>query len=212
MTPRSGKSNASLTSTLQVTVNAAGLAPGTYHAAVLITGGDGSQTTVPVSLTVSNGAGKLLLSQTGLTFTAVQGVGVSADQSFQALNAGAGKVRWTSAASLPGPEPLWLSIGNQSGVLQSGTPGTDIPVHVNAGGLAAGTYYGQVLISSPDGDQLAADDYAEERAQSGKIPINSSKYLNNTIGSFLEDGRVAGRTSGHSWRGGAVFRRRVAPN
>jgi uncharacterized protein (TIGR03437 family) len=150
VTPQSGQATPSAPGTVRVTVNPATLAAGTYQASIRVSSDASPTLTVPVIVTVTKGAGKLFLSQAGLTFTAVEGVGVAPDQVFQVLNTGLGRVRWTSAAATVSQESGWLSAGTGTGANDAGSAAIDVPVHVNASGLSAGVYYGKVSITSAD--------------------------------------------------------------
>src|SRR5207247_7694403 len=66
---------AGATAPLLVSVNPAGLAAGVYTGRIVVAFADGSQhLEAPVTLTILGAAPALILSQSGLTFTAVPGV------------------------------------------------------------------------------------------------------------------------------------------
>jgi uncharacterized protein (TIGR03437 family) len=87
----------------------------------------------------------IVASQKGLTFVASTGGGVPASQSFTIVNGGQGTLNWgVSASTLSGGN--WLSVTPASGASPAGNAGPLVQVTVNPSGLAAGDYYGQILI------------------------------------------------------------------
>jgi len=144
----SAAASGSSPATIQVSVAAGALAAGTYSGAIRLQSTTTNETlTVPVTFLVAEAA-KMLLSQRGLSFTGVAGSGVPPSQEFGILNVGSGAMSWTAEAStFSGGN--WLSVSPSSG---SSTAGTLQPpladVRVNAGGLAAGLYSGQVRVTS----------------------------------------------------------------
>jgi sugar lactone lactonase YvrE len=136
---------------LGVSVTAAGLPPASYTGHIALTTDSAGQVTVPVTLTVMSSGGALVPSQTGLTFTAVAGGGVTPPQSFSVLNAGSDPVNWTAAASALSGGPGWLAVtpGMGVSVSQSGSP-APVQVSVDATGLALGSYQGAVTLTPLD--------------------------------------------------------------
>jgi len=94
---------------------------------------------------LSNG---IILSQTGLTFNAVQGGPAPAAQSVTILS-GVGTINFSVSTSTFSGGP-WLSATPAAGTVQFGQPGVVIQASANPAGLSAGTYYGQIQITSPD--------------------------------------------------------------
>jgi uncharacterized protein (TIGR03437 family) len=138
ISPASGTAPANL----QVSVNPAGLSPGSYAGSITIqSGAAGQSVTVPVNLLISSAtAGVILLSQTSLMFRAVEGGGVDPPQAFGALNIGAGAMDWSAQAT-----ETWLRISPASGRSDAGS--TQIPevtVSVDPAGLKAGFYVGLI--------------------------------------------------------------------
>lgn len=134
--------------TVTVGVSARGLRAGTYTGHVELRGG-GQSVRVPVQMVVKAAPrGRILLSQTGLSFTAVAAGGVPAPQSVGVLNAGSGEMSWNAAAStLSGGG--WLRIDTRSGRVDR--PLLDvgfIEVSIDHRGLDAGEYYGRVEVTS----------------------------------------------------------------
>ncbi|MCZ6490028.1 MAG: hypothetical protein O7A06_05805, partial [Acidobacteria bacterium] len=105
---------------------------------------------VPVTMTVSGTAQILLLSQTGLTFTAVSNGGTVPAQSFGVLNTGAGLLNWSvDRSTLSGED--WLTVSPSIGTTDAGT--LEVPlveVSVSAAALEPGEYYGQVQVTSQE--------------------------------------------------------------
>jgi uncharacterized protein (TIGR03437 family) len=128
-------------SALSVTVNAAGLAAGTYAGTVQITsaGASNSPLSIAVTLTVAAAAPTLTVSPPSLSFTYTAGAAVPDAQTIAIANTGTGSVSWTASTS-----DFWLSVANTSGA----APG-QLAVSVNPANLAAGTYTGSVAISAP---------------------------------------------------------------
>lgn len=151
VSPGSGTATPSASVPLQIEANPAGLAPGTYRGSITISS-TGSLTVevriVPVTMTVSSSSQAILLSHTGLTFTAVQQGSVAPPQTFAVLNIGSGAMSWTASATTRSGGP-WLSVTPASGSSIAGSPPPKVTVTVNQTGLAPGRYYGLVQITAP---------------------------------------------------------------
>jgi uncharacterized protein (TIGR03437 family) len=134
---------------LPVTLNPQGLSAGTYRGSIVVRTSDGQQfSTVMVTLTVSPLTQSIVLTQTGLQFTAVSSGTAPPAQSFVVENGGLGTMSWTAVAqSVSGGN--WLSVAPASGSAAAGSTNTPVGVSVNPGSLAAGTYYGLVRVASP---------------------------------------------------------------
>jgi hypothetical protein len=135
-TPASGTTAGNVSAS----VNPGSLAAGTYTGTVSITssGASNSPKTVPVTLTVTAAAlPTLSVSPASLTYTYQIGGSTPAVQAV-ALTSTGGAVSYTTATSA-----TWLSVTPASGT----TPG-NLSVSVNPSGLAAGTYTGNVTITS----------------------------------------------------------------
>jgi uncharacterized protein (TIGR03437 family) len=129
-----------LNTTATVTVNPAGLAPGTYTGAVTLAGA-GQQFVVPVTVTVSSAKLAIEISQTALRFQVAAGATAPPGQSITVLNQGTGSLNWSAKASaLTGS---WLSVAPSSGA-----GGDAATVSVDPTGLAAGDYYGLVKFTA----------------------------------------------------------------
>ncbi len=131
---------------LTITVNPSKLPVGTSTASLLILGTNLQFVTIPITVTVSPTPQTMALSQGGLTFMAIAGGGVTPAQSFSVLNTGTGSFSWTAQAStISGGN--WLSISPASGSSSSTSFGS-VTVAANPAGLAAGVYYGIIVVSS----------------------------------------------------------------
>ncbi len=149
VSPSTGNASAASPGTLTIAATPGTLPAGTYSGTVTIaSAATGDQLIVPVVMAISAAKQIILLSQTGLTFTAVAQGGGVLPQSFGILNAGSGSMNWTAqATTLSGSG--WLSIDSASGTVN--TPLLDVSfvnVQVNAQSLAAGNYYGSIQVSA----------------------------------------------------------------
>jgi uncharacterized protein (TIGR03437 family) len=143
----SGQAAPGKPSTVNIVVSAAALPPGTYLGSVTIQS-NGGQQTIPVIMTVSDIAQAVLLTQTGLSYTAVEKGGVIPPQTFGVINAGAGLMQWTASATTTSGGS-WLQISPASGITDAAGAAPQVTVSVNPAGLAAGNYYGLVRVSAP---------------------------------------------------------------
>jgi N,N-dimethylformamidase beta subunit-like, C-terminal/Domain of unknown function (DUF4082)/Bacterial Ig domain/Viral BACON domain/3-keto-disaccharide hydrolase len=125
--------------TITLSINAAGLAEGTYTANVSVyaPGAAGPPVVIPVTLGVK--VALLAVSPSTLTFFAATGSD-PANQAISITNAGTGNLAWTASADSP-----WIGTSATSGT----APGS-LPVSVNTTGLATGQYQGNVTIASND--------------------------------------------------------------
>ena len=150
VTPPSGSVSSGTASSLQVSVNVAGLADGVYTGSVDVASETtGQAQSVPVTILVTEVSQVLLVSRRGLLFTGVEGGAGVPSQSFAVLNLGEETLAWTAQAStLDGGS--WLSVSPGSG--QSAGNSLEIPeteVQVNVTGLRAGSYSGVVEVRAP---------------------------------------------------------------
>lgn len=151
VSPASGSAAVSTPSIATVTANPGKLPPGTYAGLISVQSAPSKQQVfVPVTMTVHSTAQTIVLSQSGLTISAVAGTTATQQQSFEVLNPGLGALNWSAASSTLSGGNKWLSVSPPTGA--SGPGGTspgEVDVTVNPSGLAAGDYYGQVTITSP---------------------------------------------------------------
>ena len=155
LSPSTGSASAGAPALVTVTINPAGLAPGTYSATISISGGasgtvDAVQ--VPVYATVNRRQRVILISQTGFNFRAVAQGGSVLPNTLSVLNIGEGSMNWTaSATTLSGGD--WLRIDRTSGTVQ--TPYSDISniqVSVEPSSLGPGEYYGKLELRAQGAD------------------------------------------------------------
>ena len=116
--------------------------PGGPHVLTAIAG---TSTSPPETFIII--ADGLIASQTGLTFNTVQGGAQPPSQSFSVLS-GLGPLTFSVAVNTVNGGS-WLSATPLSGSTNFGTAGAPIQVTANPAGLAAGNYYGQIVISAP---------------------------------------------------------------
>lgn len=149
--PLSGTVNAGTPVNLVVSIDPASLSAGTLSETLLIKSSATGQTvSLPVAISVAAKPQRMVLSQRGLTFLAVQNGGVTPQQTFSVLNAGGGSFDWTATAITLGNTPPWLSITPQGGTSVAGSPAPSISVMADPSVLSTpGTYYGLVRVSSP---------------------------------------------------------------
>jgi uncharacterized protein (TIGR03437 family) len=149
VSPASGQALPGNPVMVTVTANPTGLAPGTYSGQVTITAGAQSQI-VAVTMTISTLDQAILLSQSGLSFLAVQSGGVVPTQSFGVQNIGTGVVNWTVSTSTLAGGPDWLQATPAAGSSDAAaTTSPRVTVSVNGSALPAGTYYGLVRVDAP---------------------------------------------------------------
>ena len=130
--------------TIVVTANPAGLAPDAYTGRIQV-----GSAVVPVTMTISAAPQSIVLTQTGLTFTAVAGFSGTLSRSVGVLNTGLGSMNWTVRTSTLSGGGGWLSATPASGVSESVGRAAVIDVSVSPSGLAPGAYYGQVAVTAP---------------------------------------------------------------
>lgn len=148
VSPPSGSVATVASATLQVTADPGSLPDGTYSGTVAVTGA-GSTVDVPVTLSITRPQGNILLSQTGLTFIAVEGGGNPSSQTFGVLNQGSGELPFTvQATTLSGGE--WLRLAGATGrVVRPLEDFSVVEVVPNTSMLTAGDYYAELRVTSP---------------------------------------------------------------
>jgi uncharacterized protein (TIGR03437 family) len=140
-----GATAGSTPASVAVRADTTGLASGTYSGAITVRANDTGQTlTVPVTLQVSAAAGVMLLSQTSMSFRAVEGAGAEPPQTFGVLNLGTGSFYWIAESTAS-----WLRVAPNSGDSVAGTAKIALnTVSIDATGMAAGSYIGFLRIRS----------------------------------------------------------------
>ncbi len=134
------------TSTLAVTADPSQLQPGTYSGSVTVSAG-GQTFNVSVIAVVAGTQPTIVLTQTGVTFSAVSGGTATSPQSITVLNSGAGTLSFSASTSTISGGGSWLSVAPSSGSSNATSSGS-VLVSVNPAGLQPGTYYGKVSFSS----------------------------------------------------------------
>ncbi|HEY4033909.1 MAG TPA: hypothetical protein VGL94_08120 [Ktedonobacteraceae bacterium] len=139
--------------TVNVSVNATGVASGQYKTSVQVSATDAvtgqalsnSPITIPVTINVTAPAMKL--STTNLSFSTTAGSN-PANQTIQLSNVGGGTLKW----SVGKPSQSWLSVSPSSGSCTAGNSST-LTFAINASGLAASTtaYQATVVIMPSSG-------------------------------------------------------------
>jgi uncharacterized protein (TIGR03437 family) len=129
-------STTTLPAVLTVSANPANLSPGTYTATIEVLVQNAVVGTIPVTLTVTQGA-SMQVSPATLTFNHQIGTTAPAAQSVQ-ITSGGGVLNWTATTSTS-----WIQVTPASGA----TPGT-LNISINPAGLTAGSYTGSVSVAS----------------------------------------------------------------
>ena len=93
-----------------------------------------------MTITISALDQAIVLSQSGLSYTAVQGGGVVPSQSFGVMKIGTGVVNWTASTYTLAGGPAWLQVSPASGSSDAGATAPRVTVSVDASALTAGTY------------------------------------------------------------------------
>lgn len=137
---------------LAVNVDPSSLEVGTYTGDVVLTSGAATQI-IPVTTTVTAAQQTILLSQTGLTFTAVVNGGIVPAQTFGILNSGSGVMDWSVSISTVSGGNGWLSVTPNTGSTDASSLSVPlVTVSVNPAGLTPGQYSGKIQVSSTTAD------------------------------------------------------------
>ena len=91
----------------------------------------------------------IALSSTSLTFNLTATSSTATTQTFVLTNTGQGTLHWAASASTTS-DGAWLSVSPATGAILAGQPGATVTVTANPSGLAAGDYYGQIQVTSPN--------------------------------------------------------------
>ena len=144
-TPGSGNVTPNAPLSVTITADPRGLSSGTFNGTVTIAG-SGMTVQVSVTLSVSDLAQKISLSQGGLTFFGVAGLAPSEPQSINVSNTGSGNLSFSATATtVTGGN--WLSVSPASGTAAAGGNGTDLQVIADPSRLTAGDYYGKINVA-----------------------------------------------------------------
>ena len=108
---------------------------------------EGSPVEIPVTMTISSIEQAILLSQTGLSFTAVKNGGIVPPQTFGVLNIGRGSMSWSvTTCTLTQFRCDWLRVTPGSGASDPATGVPQVTVQVDQQRLEPGQYYGLVEV------------------------------------------------------------------
>jgi uncharacterized protein (TIGR03437 family) len=149
VSPASGSATATSPVDLKVIANPGNLPPGTYSGLVSVQTAQSKLALITVTMTVHSTTQSIVLSDKGLTFSAVAGTSTVQQYSFAVLNPGLGTLNWSATSKILSGATNWLSVTPPTGA--SGPAGTNpgrVTVSVNPANLSAGDYYGLVTIES----------------------------------------------------------------
>ena len=154
VSPATGSATSAAPVSLTVTANPGSLPAGTYTGALVIA----SPTTderigIPVAAAVTRAQRVIIVSQTGLTFTAVSQGGGVLPQSVGVLNVGQGSMNWSATASVLSGPRNWLSVSPSSGLVNRAFLDVSmLDVAVDTAGLDPGEYYGRIEVATAGAD------------------------------------------------------------
>lgn len=138
-----GALRAGQVASVSITADPTGLKGGTYLGSVVVTSGS-MRKVVPVTLTIRGGKRTILVSQSGLTFTAVAGGGSPTPQKIGILNVGTGALNWRAAV-----KGRFTQLSAQSGTVnEPWLEVSELTVSAAPAGLSAGQYYDQIEITA----------------------------------------------------------------
>ena len=134
-----------------VSVNSAGLDPGTYNASIVFSTSTGTET-LPVSFTLGQPATPTMNVSAGtLAYNGVVGQASPTTQNVAITNTSGGTLNWqASVATSVGGN--WLSVANTGGSLTTNQSATVPVTAIALNTLNAGTYNGVVTITGNDGN------------------------------------------------------------
>ena len=149
VSPATGFAPAFGATSVLISANPTGLAPGTYSGKVNIAiSPTGESFDVPVTATVASTQQSIQVTQSGVRFQAVTGGAAPPSQTISVFNSGAGTLTFTAAASTVSGGSGWLS-ASASGSATSSASGS-ITVSANPAGLSPGDYYGTIQVTAPN--------------------------------------------------------------
>ena len=91
----------------------------------------------------------IALSVSTVTFKLATTGSTATTQTFTLANTGQGTLNWAASATTTSGG-AWLAVSPNTGRVLAGQPGSTVTVTANPSGLAAGDYYGQILVTSPN--------------------------------------------------------------
>ncbi len=153
--PANAEASGALPVIVTVIANPQQLGIGTFNGIIKLTSSiTGQALEIPVTATVSANEQGLLLSQSGMTFTAVAGGGAVPSDTFAILNRGRGVMNWSASTSVSSPGGVnWLRATPGTGATDGdSTVVPEVTVTVDHANLPPGPYYGQIEVTSPTAD------------------------------------------------------------
>jgi uncharacterized protein (TIGR03437 family) len=154
VSPANGRVPAFGESVITITANPARLAEGLYVGTVTVIATEPVvRFDIAVTLSVTDPAQTLTVSQNGMLFTVEQGQAAPPLQTFQIRSTSRTAESFTVTATAGGPPGAapWLSATPAAGSVLSGTPAR-VAVRANPSGLAPGQYYGHLEVSAGRGN------------------------------------------------------------
>ncbi len=135
---------------LRVRASAEGLTPGTYRAFVRLASSGRPPVMVPVTLSISLAPEALVVAQSGINFTAVQGGPPPSPRPIHVLSTGVAGYFWEASTSSSGARPF-VTANPTSNASRPGQPsGTEI--RADSEGLGPDLYFGDVRVTSSNAD------------------------------------------------------------
>jgi uncharacterized protein (TIGR03437 family) len=149
-TASAGTSTGAQPAAVTLIVDPQGLDAGSYTGSVVVTSTSSGQTAMlAINLTVSAASQQLVLSQSGLSFIAVERGGAPLPQTFAVLNSGQNTLNYSiQFATLSGGN--WLTVSPGTGVADGqASSAPTVTVSVSAAGLSAGEYFAEIKVLAP---------------------------------------------------------------
>ena len=206
-----GATSGATPAVMTASIDAAGLAPGSYPSTITVTSGSQHQM-VAVTLTVVAAApAEFSLSPAAVIVNAAAGSTTEITRVVEVPNAGTGTLAWTAT---PDPGSPWLSVSPASGSSASGNVPATVTVQINPSGLAAGQYLGNIAFSSPGvapanvavvlnlsalPDLISTVSLLEFRGLAGSSFAPQSLPVTTTTGAAVSFTASASMTTGMNW-------------
>jgi hypothetical protein len=149
-TPTSATTRPADPVTIEVKADPEKLEVGTYTGRLRVeANAKGAPVDIPVTMTISNIEQAMLLSQTGLSFTAVKQGGIVPPQTFGVLNLGRGSMAWSvTTCTLTKFKCDWLRVTPVSGASDPSVAVPQVTVQIDQQGLEPGRHYGLVEVQA----------------------------------------------------------------
>jgi hypothetical protein len=165
--------------TLTISVNNAGLTPGTYNGTVTIT--DGNATNSPATIAVQHVvtvAPFITRTPASLTYTARRTTN-PAVQTITLSNTGSASMSWSAAATMATGSG-WLAVSPASGTLAPTDPAVTLTVTVTSSALTTGGYTGNIRITDAAAPNTPVDTPVGLTVTAAPTIVLSSASLNFT--------------------------------